>query len=210
MQEIAQKTGLEPLSAIGKISASQLLSILQRPSDEPYWKVGSQGACEDIFFITTNDKVSGLVDTMKSLADAADYPASEMGIYFQPIVQNASCHLEFNLFYDPADLAQVSQVRELSRKATRVLMTRGAFFSRPYGENTNAIFSCHASTVEALKKVKSIFDPNNIMNPGKLWFREDFCPEKSREWEKWRSRITYGIWNYAAVAPAVNLSRWKR
>lgn len=27
-----------------------------------------------------------------------------------------------------------------------------------------------AATVTALKKIKAIFDPNNIMNPGKLCF----------------------------------------
>lgn len=170
MQGIAQKSGLEPLPAIGKISASQVLSIVQQPCAEPYWKVRRQGACEDIFLITTNDKLPGLVSTMKSLTDAADYPASEMGIYFQPIVQNANCHLEFNLFYDPHNPAEASKVRELANKAIRALMAQGAFFSRPYGENTDAIFGSHASTVQALKRVKSIFDPNNIMNPGKLCF----------------------------------------
>jgi FAD/FMN-containing dehydrogenase len=170
MQAIAQRLGLEPLTAVGKTSASQFLSIVQQPCAEPYWKVRRQGACEDIFFITTNDKLQGLVDTMKSLASAADYPASEMGIYFQPIVQNANCHLEFNLFYNPDNLAEANKARELAKKATRTLMAQGAFFSRPYGENTDAIYGSHASTVEALKRVKSIFDPNNIMNPGKLCF----------------------------------------
>ena len=170
MQEIAQKSDLEALPTIGKVSASQLLATVQQPCSEPYWKVRRQGACEDIFFITTNDKLPGLVDTMKNLASAADYPDSEMGIYFQPIVQNANCHLEFNLFYDPHNPAEVVKVRELAKKATRVLTAQGAFFSRPYGENTDAIFGSHASTVAALKRVKSIFDPNNIMNPGKLCF----------------------------------------
>jgi FAD/FMN-containing dehydrogenase len=170
MQEIAQKLGLEPLPSIGKVSANQVLSTVQQPCVEPYWKVRRQGACEDIFFITTNDKLPVLVDTMKSLASAADYLASEMGIYFQPIVQNANCHLEFNLFYDPHNLAEAGKVRELAKKATRALTAQGAFFSRPYGENTDAIFGSHASTVEALKRVKSIFDPNNTMNPGKLCF----------------------------------------
>jgi hypothetical protein len=169
-QVVAQKNGLEPLSAIGKISSSQLLSTVHQPGAEPYWKVRRQGACEDIFFITTNDRLQGLVDTMKNISNAADYPASEMGIYFQPIVQNANCHLEFNLFYDPYNLSEASKVRELAKKATRSLTAQGAYFSRPYGENTDTIFGSHASTVEALKRVKSIFDPNNIMNPGKLCF----------------------------------------
>jgi FAD/FMN-containing dehydrogenase len=58
----------------------------------------------------------------------------------------------------------------LNTKATKTLMSNGAFFSRPYGENTDTIYSSHASTAAALKRVKSMFDPNNIMNPGKLCF----------------------------------------
>jgi FAD/FMN-containing dehydrogenase len=107
---------------------------------------------------------------MKNLADATGYPASEMGIYLQPIVQNANCHLEFNLFYNPENMAEASKVRELNNKAVKTLVSKGAFFSRPYGENTDAIYSSHASTVTALKRVKAMFDPNNIMNPGKLCF----------------------------------------
>jgi FAD/FMN-containing dehydrogenase len=54
--------------------------------------------------------------------------------------------------------------------ATRDLMARGAFFSRPYGENAKMIMNNDAATSAALAKVKAIFDPNNIMNPGKLCF----------------------------------------
>jgi FAD/FMN-containing dehydrogenase len=170
MQGIAQKAGLEPLPSLGRVSASQILSLVQHPSTEPYWKLRPKGACEDLFFITTNAKLAGLVNAMKSLAAASGYPASDIGIYLQPIVQNASCHLEFNLFYNSENLAEAARVRELSKKAIKVLMAKGAFFSRPYGENTDAIYSSHASTVEALRRVKSIFDPNHIMNPGKLCF----------------------------------------
>ena len=169
-QANAQKVGLELLPAIGKVSASQVLPIVQQPCSEPYWKVRRYGACEDIFFITTGDKLQGLISTMKSLADAADYPASEMGVYLQPIVQTASYHLEFNLLYDPDDPVEAGKVRELAGKAVRALTAQGAFFSRPYGENTDTVFGSHASTAEALKNVKSIFDPNNIMNPGKLCY----------------------------------------
>jgi len=170
MQDVAQKAGLKPLQILGEVKASEVLSLVQHCSAEPYWKLRSKGACVDIFFITTVEKMPGLISAMNSLADGAGYPASEMGIYYQPIVQNSNCHLEFNLFYNPKDAVEAAKVREIARKATRVLMTKGAYFSRPYGENTDTIYSSHASTVGALKRVKGIFDPNNIMNPGKLCF----------------------------------------
>ena len=51
------------------------------------------------------------------------------------------------------------------------LMDSGAFFSRPYGIWAKDVFSHHsAETIDALKKVKKIFDPNNVLNPGVLCF----------------------------------------
>ncbi|MCR4394317.1 MAG: hypothetical protein NUV31_08125, partial [Dehalococcoidales bacterium] len=58
----------------------------------------------------------------------------------------------------------------LSGKAVRNLLDQRAFFSRPYGENTRLILNRDAATVNALKKVKNIVDPDWIMNPGKLCF----------------------------------------
>ena len=44
-------------------------------------------------------------------------------------------------------------------------MDAGAFFNRPYGLWAKEVFDRHtASTQMALKKVKSIFDPNNVLN----------------------------------------------
>ncbi len=168
--EIAQRVGLEPVQAIGDISAYDVLKAAQQPSAEPYWKLRKKGGCQDIFFITIYDNLPGLVDTMYDEADKAGYPASEMGIYLQPIVQGSNCHCEFNLFYDPENRSESTRVRELSEKAVTSLMAKGAFFSRPYGTSAGTIINRDAATVAALRKVKSVLDPGNIMNPGKLCF----------------------------------------
>jgi FAD/FMN-containing dehydrogenase len=49
-------------------------------------------------------------------------------------------------------------------------MAKGAFFSRPYGESAGMILNRDAATVAVLNKFKKIFDPNNVMNPGKVCF----------------------------------------
>jgi len=170
MRETAQRVGLEPVKAIGEITASALLKIVQQPSEEPYWKLRNKGACHDIFFLTIYDNLPGILDAMYEEANATGYPTSEMGIYLQPIVQGSNCHCEFNLFYNPEDRDESARVRELSERAVASLMAKGAFFSRPYGTSTGAIMNRDAATVAALKKVKSILDPNCIMNPGKLCF----------------------------------------
>jgi FAD/FMN-containing dehydrogenase len=64
----------------------------------------------------------------------------------------------------------MERVRGLALRTVDPLMAKGAFFSRPYGEITAAVLNKDAATVAALKKVKSIVDPDNIMNPGRLCF----------------------------------------
>ncbi len=168
--EVAQKVGLEPVQAIGRVSANELLKAVQGPSGEPHWKLRYKGACQDILFLTIYDKLPELIKAMYEMVEEAGYPGSDMGIYLQPIVQGSNVHCEFNLFYNPENEKDVDRVRELTGKATRELMARGAFFSRPYAENTLAILNRDSATVNTLKKVKSIVDPDNIMNPGKLCF----------------------------------------
>ncbi len=170
MEDLAQRLGMEPAKAIGGISAARLLKKVKRPSKEPYWKLRPKGACEDIFFLTTYGRVPRLVAEMNDAAAEVGYPSPELGIYLQPIVQGTNCHCEVTLRYDPQDIQDVRKVKELSARAVQRLIPKGAFFSRPYGNEAEAVLNRDAATAAALVKVKAVFDPNNIMNPGKLCF----------------------------------------
>ncbi len=167
---ITQRLGLEAVKSAGEISANEILKTVQNPSVEPYWKLGFKGACQDVFFLTIHDKLECQIDAMTDHADHAGYPASNLGIYVQPVVQGTGYHCEFNLFYDPENPNEQNRVRELSSRATKNLMTMGAFFSRPYGDSSEMILNRDAATVAVLNKLKNIVDPNRIMNPGKICF----------------------------------------
>jgi hypothetical protein len=143
---------------------------VQHPSAEPYWKQRHKGGCQDIFFLTIFDKLPELIRVMYDSANAAAYPNDELGIYLQPIVQGVNCHCEFNLFYDLENPSELTRIRKLTLNATKRLVAKETFFSRPYGESTRMIMNRDAATVVILKKIKAIVDPNNIMNPGKLCF----------------------------------------
>jgi FAD/FMN-containing dehydrogenase len=167
---ITNRIGVEAVKAVGRVSAEEMLKMVQRPSDEPYWKLRYKGACHDTFFITIYDKLQDQLSVMYELANEFGYPASDMGIYLQPIVQGVNCHCEFNLFYDPKNPGELNRVRDLSAKATGSLITKGAFFSRPYDRSARMIVNRDAALVDALTRVKEILDPNKVMNPGKLCF----------------------------------------
>ena len=95
----------------------------------------------------------------------------DIGVYIQPINQGTSYHCEFNLFYDPLEQDDLNDLKGLYMKISTQLMDMGAFFNRPYGLWATEMFKRHQdSTKVALKKVKKIFDPENVLNPGVLCF----------------------------------------
>jgi hypothetical protein len=165
-----QRIGLEPVKCLGRLTSDTFLKMAQQPSQDPYWKLRQKGGVEDIFCVTIYKKLNTLIKTMYETAAAAGFSSDNIGIYLQPMVQGVNCHCEFNLFYNPYNTDEVEQVAGLSASATRRLIDEGAFFSRPYGINAGMIMNRDHSTVNSLKKIKNITDPDGIMNPGKLCF----------------------------------------
>jgi len=168
--DIVQQSGLELLPAVSDITGEQMMSALLNPSPEPYWKLAYKGACQDIFFMTTLDKVPEFVSTVFATANALQYEVSDIGIYLQPQHQGTSCHCEFNLPYDPGNKIETDRVRELLETCSEALIRQGVYFSRPYGVWADMVYNHDARNREMIRTVKKIFDPNNILNPGKLCF----------------------------------------
>jgi FAD/FMN-containing dehydrogenase len=168
--DLTQRLGVQALKAVGALSANEILKAVKKPSAEPFWKLRNKGGSQDIFFLTINDKLGDQIAAMEDLANKAGYPTYLMGTYIQPVVQGTGCHCEFTLFYDPSNPKELNRVKELSVSATKTLMAKGAFFSRPYGESAGTVLNRDAASLAVLNKFKKIFDPNHIMNPGKLCF----------------------------------------
>jgi hypothetical protein len=169
-RDVVQQSGLELLPAVSGITGDQVMSAMLNPSPEPYWKLTYRGACQDIFFMTTLDKTPGFVETVFATADALQYEVSDIGIYLQPQHQGTSCHCEFNLPYDPGDKLETERVSELLETCSEALIRQGAYFSRPYGTWADMVYNRDAANKQMIKTIKGIFDPNNILNPGKLCF----------------------------------------
>lgn len=152
--------------------SKKMLPILRRPwnKDLPYWKNRYQGACQSIFFIARPVRASIFINRVAEVAAVYGYPISDIGCYLQPIEHNRACYLEFNLFYDPDDSSAVEGIRSLYSEAVHVLLDEGALFTRPYGELAPLVYDKAAAYTMTLRRLKKVFDPNNIMNPGTLCF----------------------------------------
>lgn len=170
-RRLAQQEGLTPTRTLGSgVRAADLAKRIAAPSRDPYWKLRPRGACEDVFFLTTLHRAPDMVQLLYERAQRARFPVDDVGVHLQPTVQGTSCHCEFQLFYSRDDAAQTRAVRRLHADASLALMEAGGFFSRPYGAWADAAYARDAVTTMVLKRVKDIFDPAHVMNPGKLCF----------------------------------------
>ena len=169
-KDLVAANGLEAAEALEGIKAADLRVALQAPSPEPYWKLRAKGGVQEVFFLTTLDQTPRFVETIDNLAAAKAFPAGDIGVYLQMTAQGTSCHCEFDFYFDPAKAATVAKAREIAARAAEDVMRAGAFFSRPYGDWATMAYGQAATTTMLHRKVKNIFDPGNVLNPGKLCF----------------------------------------
>lgn len=170
LKKLAQEFGLEVASAAPNLRSAEILETLTAYGGDPFWKLGARGGCQDIFFLTTLDKAPKMVEIVQETAAALMYPTDEIGVYIQPQHQGTSQHLEFSLPYNPGDAKEVARMKEVYSQASAALIAQGAYFSRPYGEWADMVYSRDATSTRVLRAVKQIVDPNNVLNPGKLCF----------------------------------------
>jgi FAD/FMN-containing dehydrogenase len=78
--------------------------------------------------------------------------------------------VEYDIGYDPDDERNVQQTAAIEKELNESLYKQGAFFARPYGSQAEIAYQHNSAYTATLHALKQIFDPNRIMNPGKLCF----------------------------------------
>ncbi len=149
-----------------------LLTVLRNPwpADVPHWRNRVKGASQSLLFHTRPNKAQHFVNMISEIAVRHGYPISDIGMYIQPIEHNRACRPEFTFFFDPENKAEKEAIRSLYREAAVAFLNNGAVFSRPYGDLAPIVYDRAASYAGHLKRLKKLFDPNNIMNPSHLCF----------------------------------------
>ena len=170
IQDLAQQSSLKMVTEIDGYQASDLLELLPGPGTDLYWKLRYKGASQEVFFLTTLDKTTGFVTSMDSIATEHQYPITDVGVYIQPVHQGVGCHCEFLLPFDRENQTEATRTEALFRDASHRLFKQQAYFSRPYGIWADMVYNADTQTKIVSQKMKDIFDPKHVMNPGKLCF----------------------------------------
>jgi FAD/FMN-containing dehydrogenase len=168
IMDYAKQTGVNLLPKVPGAVGDAVLEKSITPSGDASFKQTAKGSFQDIFFITTLDKTSKFIEAMYTLAIEAGYPTEDIGIYIQPQHMGTSVHLEFSLPYNCENLKEAKLVKELYTVASKEMSKLGGYYARPYDIWSTIQLNKDAQSYVMLKKMKDIFDPNNIMNTGKL------------------------------------------
>ena len=105
-----------------------------------------------------------------TVAGTLGFPPADLGVYLQPQHQGVAIMSSSSLPFDPEDAGRGRARARFHDEASARLIGDGAYFSRPYGSWAAPVYDRDPASTAALRKVKRIFDPNGIMNPGKLCF----------------------------------------
>lgn len=166
LAELACSAGAE---AIGHGEGGYAQDLERRLQQLPdlYYKDAPRGAHHEAFCLTQIGRVEDLIATVSPTLDGARERGFDVGTYVQPIVQGSACHLEFTLFHEPS---QAGEASALVLSLIDGLADAGGFLSRPYGAWSEIAYARDPNIVPHLRTVKDMFDPNGVLNPGKLCF----------------------------------------
>jgi len=166
LHEHAARHGLTLQAALGELCARDLASRSGHPCGDIDWRCERQGGCLSIFFLSTLDRSTQMHRLFADCAREHGVQDRDIGLYVQPIVQNHGCHIELMVPYDPASAEARARIQALEEHAVARLLDAGAFFSRPYG-SADRIFEKNPTNFALIAQVKSLFDPNRVLQRGK-------------------------------------------
>jgi len=171
IQEAISELGCNPQTTLGDFT--ELPEVVSEEVLLPYKmqkRFGYKGSCHGLAFYAEADRLPEYEAAIYMTASKYDYSGHEIGGYILPIERGRSIYCEFEVHCNLDDPKDKEKVCLLFDEASEILITKGAFFDRPYGKWSPMVYAKAKQYSKYLKKIKKQFDPNNIMNPGKLCF----------------------------------------
>jgi len=147
---------------------------LIREIDHPKGMINQRrykGACSYIACMASRTQVKPFYDlTLKAAGVNGNCPV-EIGWMIMPLNFGGSYYFEPNLYYSAKSEKHAGEAKAVFKNMSSALIQAGAFFPRPYPMWAEEVYSKMGVYHRKVKMVKELYDPNNIMNPGKLALR---------------------------------------
>jgi len=155
-------------------SEERLARILTKPwpREKLYWKHAYKGNCQELIFMSPLRRVPEFVSITFEVAKSYDYPTDDIGVYIQPVEDMRACQIDFMFHYNPKNPTEVELVRKINKEALIRVVNFGGYFNRIYDGVGEIVYGLPRAQgyVNYIRRVKKLFDPNEILSPGKLCF----------------------------------------
>ena len=90
---LADEFGLTLQPSIPGASTGDIAAALAGCCETP-WKLAAEGACADVFFVSTLEEAPAFTEIAHIVADGHGYAAEDVGVYIQPQHQGVTHHVE--------------------------------------------------------------------------------------------------------------------
>jgi hypothetical protein len=170
IESIARQSHLTVLNSESHGGASTVEKLMRGPwpSEQTYWKERDKGASYDLKLHTTLNRLPDMLEIIESHLSPCDF--CNFGHYAQILERGRACYLETSIFYNHSSSRNRARIRQVVRVIAKELLSEGALFIEPDPIISDLVYAINRPYVSVLRKVKHLFDPNGIMNPGHLCF----------------------------------------
>lgn len=167
LMEIASQNGITPQPSVPGISEAgkKILEELMMPQG---FYQSSQWAYNPIQFYISGKFIPAVNNALEKLLEQFNTPKTTMGRILLPVEKGRVYYCEYGLHRIKEDAADSEKVKKVWFEAIRRLLEIGAFFDRPYGPLGEIVYSRTGLYHSMVKKFKDLFDPNGIMNIGRI------------------------------------------
>lgn len=167
VEHCARTHGSAARTELAGCRAQDLLQALRQPGPVSF-RDRPLGAHRELFFLHQLLRIGPFEPLVRQTLAQAGFGDWPLGTYVQPTAQGVNCHVEFTLPFDPQDRAVAARLDEAWHLAARRCAEVGGFFSRPYGRWAEFAYGRDSGGRTLQRLAKSLFDPRNVMNPGRL------------------------------------------
>ena len=169
MKQYAFSAGLKLEDTYGDIDSKYAEEVLfERKNTECYWKHAGKAHASDIYFTSTLDRLSEFNKGV--FATAEKFGLGPVAVYVQPQHQGVCCQIEYIIPYEESDKDVAA---EYYHDTSVEIKKHNGYFSRPFSKLWMQLaYDSNGREYAAGKSVKSIFDPDGIMSPGRLFGQE--------------------------------------
>jgi len=172
IKDVLDKFSLKAEESAGGIA--DLGSRMAAEIDSPRGMLNQRrykGGCNYIACLASNTQLNPFYGLTLQAASANGGGPAELGWMIMPLNFGGSYYFEPSVYHDPADETDTAAAKKLFQHVSTTLIKMGGFFPRPYPMWAEEVYFRMGTYHRKVKMVKNLYDPNNIMNPGKLALR---------------------------------------